>query len=223
MSYQYQRKKAKKLARRSRAKEILVERWTPTARAVTTITARRAGWFSPTEDHYAAGMLGLMKAIIRYDGIQGAAFSTHVWNCVRYEVLNEIRGATWFPTHGSRGDKKLPDGRMTSLDAMNIPEDAGDRDKSNQQKHSARSLTRETADALAQFDKHSEEIDLHESLWRAIDKLPPEMYEIIVEGEFHGVPQKELAKNRGVSQSAISQMKEVALKTLKEMLEKERW
>ncbi len=124
------RKNEKALRRRRLAKEVLIKTWTPLVRAVVKKTAARAGWHRPTEDHYAAGMLGLVRAINRYDGTLGAKFMTHAWNCVRFEVLSEIRGATYFPTSGSRGNAEIPNCRIASIDSLYIPMDAGDRDDS---------------------------------------------------------------------------------------------
>ncbi len=228
MSNSYKQRRDEKLKlRRARARDVLIKRWIGTARVVTKITAARAGWHTATDDHYAAGRLGLMKAIMRYDGIRGAAFATHVWNCVRYAVLDEIKGATWFPGFNPGDGRKLPDARIVSIDSMNIPNDAGDRDTpgpigmSLGKNVGQTTLTRETADALAKSDKKFDDNELHESLYNAIAQLPNDLREIIEAVDLQGYTQKEVAKKRGISQPAIVYKRNAALKRLRELLEKE--
>ncbi len=214
------RARAKRERQADRAKEVLVEQWTNLARGVAFKTAQRAGWFRPTEDHFAAGMLGLMRAISTFDGTYEAAFTTHVVNHVRWAVLDEIRGATWYPTNGSRGSVPLPDERMISLDLLYIPQDAGDRNVGHT---GGRSYSREAADSLGEEDDYQQRDELRESLVRALLSLPEDERDVIVKNDLMGMRLVDIAKEYKVSHVAIFYKRRRGFEAMRKLMEKEGW
>ena len=211
-------------ALRERAIEVLIERWRPLANAATIRTARSMGWDRPTEDQFAAGMAGLLTAITKYDGARGAAFGTHVWNCVRYEVIGATRGATWFTTPGGTPRDAFPNARFTSLDQMTIPQDGGGDGRAPRCGwQNEDSLTRQTSRALAREDGEVERIELHESLSKALRGLTPAQRRIIREHDEKGRTLTDMAREAGVSKMMMSKRRSKALRALREVMEKEGW
>ena len=216
--FYYRRKRAKEQKQQSLAKEVLVKRWTGLVHAVVIRTAARAGWFRPTEDHFAAGMLGLMNAITKYDGTFETKFATHVYNCVRYEVMHEIKSSTWFPACSVPA--KLPKSRILRLDELNIPQDAGDWDNNSPPR---KTFGREAADALAQEDSSIETLIRKEALHKAIDRLPEKQRDAVICCDLLGMSQEEVGEMDGVSQPTIQMRRKLGHAAIKEMLRKEGW
>jgi RNA polymerase sigma-B factor len=76
----------------SRARDELVETLSPMVRSV----ARRfAGRGEPLEDLCQVGMVGLIKAIDRFDLDRGVSFSTYAFPCVIGEIKRHFRDRVW--------------------------------------------------------------------------------------------------------------------------------
>jgi RNA polymerase sigma-B factor len=85
-----------------RVLEQLVERFEPLARGVA---GRYQGRGEPTEDLTQVAMLGLLKAIARFDPSRGFAFSTYATPTMLGELKRYFRDAGW-AVHVPRGVKE---------------------------------------------------------------------------------------------------------------------
>jgi RNA polymerase sigma-B factor len=76
----------------SRARELLVRRYTPLARS---LAARYARGTEPLDDLFQAACLGLLKAIDRYDPARGTAFASFAVPTMLGELKRHFRDTTW--------------------------------------------------------------------------------------------------------------------------------
>jgi RNA polymerase sigma-B factor len=75
-----------------RGKELLVEAYAP---LVGQLARRYSGRGEPMEDLLQVGMVGLLKAIDRFDPDRGVAFSTYAFPCVLGEIKRHFRDRVW--------------------------------------------------------------------------------------------------------------------------------
>jgi RNA polymerase sigma-B factor len=76
----------------SRARELLVRRYTPLARS---LAARYARGTEPLDDLFQVACLGLLKAIDRYDPARGTAFASFAVPTMLGELKRHFRDTTW--------------------------------------------------------------------------------------------------------------------------------
>jgi RNA polymerase sigma-B factor len=76
-------------------RELLVRRYTPLARS---LAARYARGREPLEDLFQVALLGLIKAIDRYDPDRGRAFTSFAVPTILGELKRHFRDTTW-PVH----------------------------------------------------------------------------------------------------------------------------
>jgi RNA polymerase sigma-B factor len=76
----------------ARARELLVESLTPMVRQLARRFADRG---EPLDDLIQVGMVGLLKAIDRFDLDRGVSFSTYAFPCVIGEIKRHFRDRVW--------------------------------------------------------------------------------------------------------------------------------
>jgi RNA polymerase sigma-B factor len=76
----------------TRARELLVESLAPMVRQLARRFADRG---EPLEDLVQTGMVGLLKAIDRFDLDRGVSFSTYAFPCVIGEIKRHFRDRVW--------------------------------------------------------------------------------------------------------------------------------
>lgn len=194
------------------------------------------------DDLVQAGMLALVESAGRYDAERGVAFSTFVGRRIEGAILDLIRREDWLP-RSVRSDARrlaaveqdlLEDGN-TSPSATELADAAGmtPHELSQLQQKVRRgvllSLDRpvptgdgtatlaETVDSGAeQLSTALEDQELHAYIDSAIDLLP-ERQRVVMIGYFREQrPMSELGAMLGVTQSRVSQIKDDALRRIRE-------
>lgn len=76
----------------TRARESLVEAFAPMVRQIARRFADRG---EPLDDLFQVGMVGLLKALDRFDLDRGVRFSTYAFACVVGEIKRHFRDRVW--------------------------------------------------------------------------------------------------------------------------------
>lgn len=138
---------------------------------------------------------GLWDAALRFEPRAGATFRAYANIRVRGAVRDGLRGGEWFQRRWYHDEDGSPVRRAPAsiLDAI-----AGDE-----------------PDAVEQLEASQELV----ALALALGRLPTVERDLLRRHYFDGEPFEQIARERGVSQSRISQIKRAALKRLRELLE----
>lgn len=211
---------------------------------VTRVSAGFPSHFA-REDLVQAGLLGLTQSARRFDPERGIAFSTFVGRRIEGAVLDVLRNADWAPRSvrvseraltrietdltsargGAPGDDEIADAMGLSAQEL-----ADLRSRINQGviealdrpiggEASSATLSDTLADPCSLPLEQLETRELHAYLRDAIDLLP-ERHRIVVIGFFfEGRSISDLGRFLGVTQSRASQLKDAALKMIRDALE----
>lgn len=137
---------------------------------------------------------GLWDAALRFEPRAGATFRTYANIRVRGAVRDGLRGGEWFQRRWYHDEDGSPVRRAPAalLDA----------------------LTSDAPDPEQQLDANRRMV----ALALALSRLPPGERDLLRRHYFDGVPFEQLARERGVTASRISQIKRIALRRLKGLL-----
>ena len=59
------------------------------------------------DDLIQVGLIGLMDAVSRFDGTQGAQFESYATQRIRGSMLDELREADWLPRHVRQKSRQI--------------------------------------------------------------------------------------------------------------------
>jgi RNA polymerase sigma-B factor len=221
----------------------LVELNTP---LVKYLVRRFRNTAEPIDDITQVGMVGLLKAIDRFEPDRGLEFSTYAVPTILGEIRRYFRDSTW-PVHVPRGTRELsstltstvPDlsqqlGRAptaaelaqsldVSEDAVLQAMDAG----SCYTNKSLDSMAEQLAGETREFFAATEDIDLDQvehraDLRPALATLPERQREAIVLRFVYDKSQSQIAAVLGVSQMQVSRLLSRSMTQLRELLEEPR-
>jgi RNA polymerase sigma-B factor len=188
------------------------------------------------DDVAQAGTVGLMKAIDRFDGSRGVAFSTYATPTIVGEIKRHFRDHTW-ALRVPRGvkDRVLAVGRRTdeltaatgrAPTVAELGADLGLTDDEVVEAIEARhALTADTFDTAAQDDRHAGRlgddepafatIEDREALRPLLAQLPERERQIIALRFVDELSQAQIAERLGISQMHVSRLLASTLATLR--------
>lgn len=231
------------------AKETLIMQYAPLVKYVvnrlTILPSPCAGY----EDFVGYGILGLIKAIEKFDETKGLKFESYALRCIRWTILDELRVLDWVPRSLRKRARDLKDTYL-------VLEHRLGRSASDEEVAQALGLTAEELDASLtslgqgamlsldeQFQLGDDEgaaimdfvrdpanpapeawveaRELRAALASAIDELP-ERERLVVSLYYHEeLTVKEIARVLSVSESRVSQLHSKAILRLRATLERE--
>ena len=221
------------------ARTRTIEAWLPLARA---LALRYAGRGEPDDDLVQTAMVGLIKAIDRYDAYRGVEFAAFAIPTVLGEVKRHFRDRTW----AVRVPRRMQERRLAVADAiselsntlgrsptvadvaahLDTTEEAVLEGLEGSRAYSATSLftpvsadgTAELVDTLGETDADMELAEIRIALGPAMAALD-ERERTILSLRFYGnLTQTEIAQQVGISQMHVSRLIARALGRLREQL-----
>ena len=200
----------------------------------------------PLEDLVQVGMIGLIKAVDRFDVERGVEFSTFATPTIVGEIKRHFRDKGW----AIRVPRRLQELRMSLSVAtaelsqqtghsptvkelalhLDITEDEVIEGLESAQAYSTLSLDQQTsggpeddgqalADVLGEDDVELENIEMRETLRPLLAALSPRERRIVTMRFFQGLTQSEIASEVGVSQMHVSRLLAKSLAQLREGLD----
>jgi RNA polymerase sigma-B factor len=195
---------------------------------------RFAGKGEPLDDLVQVAMLGVLKAVERYDPDRGTAFTTFCVPTVLGELRRHFRDATW-AVHVPRRAKDLQHTVRTAADQLSqalgrsptVPEIAEHAGASVEDvldaleaarcyRHSSLDPPADEAPdgvhaALATVDRGLDAVDATSTVERLLEVLPPRERRIVELRFAHGLSQSRIADHVGVSQVQVSRLLRASL------------
>jgi RNA polymerase sigma factor FliA len=92
-------KVANKAAKEELTLEERVRKHTPLVKRIAYHMMARLPASVEVDDLIQAGLIGLLDAMSRFDGTQGAQFESYATQRIRGSMLDELREADWLPRH----------------------------------------------------------------------------------------------------------------------------
>jgi RNA polymerase sigma-B factor len=203
------------------------------------IARRYANRGEPVEDLEQSALVGLVKAINRYDPLRGHDFLAYARPMMNGEVKRHFRDQTWavrVPRKVQEGRAELsqaaaalsqrhgrpPTGEELAAELRLSEEDLASLREASAA-YSALSLsmpagpdeTRTLADTLGAVDEALDAVEDRESLHPLLDALPPRELRLILLRFFGNQTQAEIAAELGVSQMQVSRLLTATLTRLR--------
>lgn len=187
---------------------FLLEEYTPLVRKIAGGFQRKLPRNVLREDLVAAGMSGLWDAIRRHGDTAGETFEWYVRVRVRGAILDELRAQDWLPrrARAAAANASVESGEYVPPPAVVRLDDVSEWEQS-------RCLSDLTSSETAVAAKFT-----HESLAKAVERLPDRERHIVSEHYFRGVKFKDLGAELGVSEPRISQLHSRAMRRLKTLM-----
>ncbi|MGK3128494.1 RNA polymerase sigma factor FliA [Pantoea sp. C8B4] len=196
------------------------------------------------DDLIQAGAMGFIAAVDSFDEKKGVALSAWVTQCVRWALIDELRGRDWVPrrvrTHSRQISaiiKIVEQEKGSSASERDIAERMGVplrgfhqmlEDKYNSQLHSIDELREHYADLWEQAnDEHALLNPLHHSIQQDLIQLitqylrfMPKRERIILQFYYHhDLNMREIALFLNISETRVSQLHSLALKRLRSRMD----
>jgi RNA polymerase sigma-B factor len=195
----------------------------------------------PLDDLVQVGMIGLLKAIDRFEPTRGLEFSTYAVPTILGEIKRYFRDATW-AVHVPRGARDLHSaivsaraelsqelGRSLTIadiaDRVRVSEqdviqalDAGQAYTSSSLESMADASGQGRDAAFGFVDPRFEQVEWRADLRPAIDTLPARQREVLVLRFVHDQSQSQIAEALGVSQMQISRLLARSMQQLRDQL-----
>lgn len=187
---------------------FLLEEYTPLVRKIAGGFQRKLPRNVLREDLVAAGMSGLWDAIRRHGDTAGETFEWYVRVRVRGAILDELRAQDWLPrrARAAAANASVESGEYVPPPAVVRLDDVSEWEQS-------RCLSDLTSSETAVAAKFT-----HETLAKAVERLPERERHIVSEHYFRGVKFKDLGAELGVSEPRISQLHSRAMRRLKTLM-----
>lgn len=222
-----------------RVRDELVSTYIPLARS---IAARFQGRGVPLEDLHQVACIGLILAIDRFDGDQGATFETYVWPTIVGEIKRYFRDCAWHI--------KVPRRRQKLASEIRSAEESLSRDRGRcpTVEEIARFLEVTEDEVLAAMeithayapssldlspagpddssrarhekgrpDRALDVIEIRHALQQALSRLDERKRRILALRYFGDLTQRQVAQDLGLSQMQVSRLERQALSQLKEL------
>lgn len=211
-------------------------------KSIARRTASVSGNYVDVEDLISFGMLGLIKAIEKFDTEKGVTFETYATYRIRGEIIDYMRRNDWVPRGLRKRAQKIDDatkelkgqlGRDPSkkelsakleIEIDEIEQIQADSDKFNQV--SFEEIIEDTVKSEYNFESDETpdnilaQSELEETLADAIEQLP-EREKLVISLYYHDeLSLKQISSILKVSESRVSQLHTKAVKTLRSILSK---
>jgi RNA polymerase sigma-B factor len=224
--------------RDTRARELLVRRFTPLARS---LARRYAHTSEPFEDLMQVASLGLLKALERFDPEQGAAFASFAVPTILGELRRYFRDSSW----GVHVPRELQEQALKVGSAQDeLAKEHGHAPTVNElalyleldtekvlealqaaQAYEALPLDAPAGsadgeegmaylDALGSEDEHYELVELNATVATALRRIPPRERAIVRLRFIEELSQAEIARRVGISQMQVSRLLRRSLEEL---------
>lgn len=170
-------------------------------RLVAHVTKKYAAGEEDTQELISIGTIGLIKAVSSFKPDYGNRFATFAIRCIENEILMYFRNK-----RKSRGD-------------VSIFEPIGT-DKEGNQIHLVDVIENDQNDVLEDISRANDLKKLKNGMKQMLSKR--EYYILVKRFGLDGndeLPQRQIAKELGISRSYVSRIEKAALKKLKKMLE----
>lgn len=222
------------------AREQLIEQYTPLARYLAT---RFRGRAEALEDLIQVAMVGLIKAVDRFDPARDVRFPTYASATILGEIKRHFRDRTWalrvprrlqeLGLEISRAVAQLHQEKGASPSVREIADRVGATDEEVLEAmdamtaYSADSLdapgidTEASGSQLSVEDERFETLEAWESVVPAIKELPYREKRILYMRFFRGRTQSEIAEELGISQMHVSRLLAQTLEGLRRTVEAE--
>jgi RNA polymerase sigma-B factor len=224
-----------------RVRDELVSTYIPLARS---IAAKFQGRGVPLEDLHQVACIGLILAIDRFDGEQGAAFETYVWPTIVGEIKRYFRDCAWHVKVPRRRQKLAAEIRVAeeslSRDSGRCPtveEIAHFLEVTEEEVLAAMEITHAYApgslDQSGSPSGHGDEsrsrgengrpdraldvVETRHALQQALSRLDERKRRILALRYFGDLTQRQVAQDLGLSQMQVSRLERQALNQLKEL------
>ena len=168
----------------------------PLVRAAVLSIARTLPWHVDADDLRAAGRVGLLAAVRRYDPARGVAFSTFAWARIRGAVVDELR----------------------RLDHLSRSQRSAERAAPGSQSPPPEPLTEWLTDPAPGPEALAESAERVALVRAAVARLPEAQRVVIVECELKERPYRTVTGRLNVGESMVSKLRERALSALREAL-----
>jgi RNA polymerase sigma factor for flagellar operon FliA len=96
-----------KVAKKELTLEERVRKHTPLVKRIAYHMMARLPASVEVDDLIQAGLIGLLDAMSRFDGAQGAQFESYATQRIRGSMLDELREADWLPRHVRQKSRKI--------------------------------------------------------------------------------------------------------------------
>jgi RNA polymerase sigma factor for flagellar operon FliA len=183
-----------------------VESYLPLVRQIAIRMHRKLPRSVLIEDVVAAGTIGLMDALRRFEGERGAQFEWYARVRVRGAILDELRSLDWLSRRQRaevRARVESGGGAVVVLGFDDLPEHL--RTVADNDQSSPADLAEQSSDRAALKD--------------AVEHLPAREARIVSMHYFEGHAFKDIAVEFGVSEPRISQLHARAVKMLREVMD----
>jgi RNA polymerase sigma-B factor len=220
------------------AREQLIEQYTPLARYLAT---RFRGRAETLEDLIQVAMVGLIKAVDRFDATRDVRFTTYASATILGEIKRHFRDRTWalrvprrlqeLGLEVSRAVAHLHQEKGASPSVREIAERVAASEEEVLEAmdamtaYSADSLDAPGLDAegsgshLSVEDDRYDTLEAWESVVPAIKELPPREKRILYMRFFRGRTQSEIAEELGISQMHVSRLLAQTLEGIRRTVE----
>ena len=84
-----------------------VKKYTPLVKRIAYHMMARLPASVEVDDLIQVGLIGLLDAVSRFDGTQGAQFESYATQRIRGSMLDDLREADWLPRHVRQKSRKI--------------------------------------------------------------------------------------------------------------------
>jgi RNA polymerase sigma-B factor len=222
----------------SRARELLVRRFTPLARS---LARRYAHTSEPFEDLMQVASLGLLKALERFDPEQGAAFTSFAVPTILGELRRYFRDSSWgihvprdlqeqaLKVSGAQEELAKEHGRAPTVNELAVYLELATEQvlEALQAAQAYEALPLDAPagsadgegitylDSLGSEDEHYELVELDATVATALKSLPPRERAIVRLRFIEELSQVEIGRRIGISQMQVSRLLRRSLEQLR--------
>lgn len=220
----------------------LIMRYSGLVRSISRRMANISRNYAEEEDLESYGMLGLIKAIEKYDSNRGAGFETFAIYRIRGEILDYIRRNDWIPRSVRKRSQEFENtvDRITSelgrkpteqeiSKALGVPCEKMNQVYSTIEKYTVVSLEELLQKSSSAPDEYGggaqspegtvQEKELTEVLTGAVEKMAERERLIITLYYYEEFSLKEISEILGVSESRVSQLHSRAIREIRKILQ----
>jgi RNA polymerase sigma factor, sigma-70 family len=95
------------MAKQQSFQEEQVNKYAPLVKRIAYHMMARLPASVEVDDLIQVGLIGLMDAVSRFDGTQGAQFESYATQRIRGAMLDELREADWLPRHVRQKSRQI--------------------------------------------------------------------------------------------------------------------
>ncbi len=214
------------------ARDALVRQHLPLVRRLAYDLSRRLPASVEVDELVSAGSLGLLQAIDRFEPSRGLAFSTFATPRIRGAMVDALRAASQAPRRVRARRRqvaaaeewltgKLGRAPRSQEVAQALAVDGGTYGRWVQEIAALEAVPLDLAEAerfLPVAEDQADEGPMSEALEAALSRLPARERQVLALYYFEELPQREIARVLGVTESRVSQIHTRAVERLRQIL-----